>query len=369
MKRNKSILQVLLGVLLCAALVFPGMKATVFAVDRIDETDTAMTENGAIPENEGIKENDPLPGSEELLYEDAAFASTDGDALTEGSESAAAEGSYKESYEEDLLPEGEELEEDGNGTSGDGVLPEEDDPEEVENNAPADNDLPEEVENSVPADNDLPEEAENSASADNDFLQEEGNGDPSEDAYAPAEDGTSTEMTAQPEEPAQDELQETPAEDGASSEMTALPEEPAQDELQETPAEDGASSEMTVQPEEPAQDELQEAPAEEPSVEADAEELADAASYDSAAGLCPLARELTFNGKAQELIDVEDIPEGALCYSLDGEAFSPKIPTGTNAGDYIVYYRASGEETAQVSSLTVTISKADVIFTAPSAVE
>ena len=330
MKRNKSILQVLLGVLLCAALVFPGMKATVFAVDRIDETDTAMTENGAIPENEGIKENDPLPGSEELLYEDAAFASTDGDALTEGSESAAAEGSYKESYEEDLFPEGEEPEEDGNGTSGDGVLPEEDDPEEVENNAPADNDLP--------------EEAENSASADNDFLQEEGNGDPSEDAYAPAEDGTSSEMTAQPEEP-------------------------AQDELQETPAEDGASSEMTVQPEEPAQDELQETPAEEPSVEADAEELADAASYDSAAGLCPLARELTFNGKAQELIDVEDIPEGALCYSLDGETFSPEIPTGTNAGDYIVYYRAAGEETAQVSSLTVTISKADVIFTAPSAVE
>ena len=344
MKRNKSILQVLLGVLLCAALVFPSMKATVSAVDRIDETDTAMTENGAIPENEGIKENDPLPGSEELLYEDAAFASTDGDALTEGSESAAAEGSYKESYEEDLLPEGEESEEDGNGTSGDGVLPEEDDPEEVENNAPADNDLPEEVENSVPADNDLPEEAENSASADNVFLQEEGNGNPSEDAYVPAEDGTSSEMTAQPEEP-------------------------AQDELQETPAEDGASSEMTVQPEEPAQDELQEAPAEEPSVEADAEELADAASYDSAAGLCPLARELTFNGKAQELIDVEDIPEGALCYSLDGEAFSPEIPTGTNAGDYIVYYRAAGEETAQVSSLTVTISKADFIFTAPSAVE
>ena len=151
--------------------------------------------------------------------------------------------------------------------------------------------------------------------------------------------------------------------------MTTLPEEPAQDELQETPTDDGASSEMTVQPEEPAQDELQETPAEEPSVEADAEELADAASYDSAAGLCPLARELTFNGKAQELIDVEDIPEGALCYSLDGEAFSPEIPTGTNAGDYIVYYRAAGEETAQVSSLTVTISKADVIFTAPSAVE
>ena len=104
-------------------------------------------------------------------------------------------------------------------------------------------------------------------------------------------------------------------------------------------------------------------------MEADAEELTDTASYDSAAGLCPLARELTYNGKAQELIDVEDIPEGTLCYSLDGEAFSPEIPTGTDAGDYIVYYRAAGEEATQVSSLTVTISKADVIFTAPSAVE
>ena len=333
MKRNKSILQVLLGVLLCAALVFPGLKATVFAVDRIAETDAAMTENGAIPENEGIKENDPLPGSGELLYEDAASASTDGYALPEEPESNAAEGPYKESNKEELLPEGEESEEDGNGTSGDDFFPEGDDPEQVENSVPADNESPEEAGNSASADNELPEkvgngasadnnfseEVENSASSDNDYLQEEGNGGPSEDAYAPAEDD--------------------------------------------------ASSEMTAQPEFPAQDELQDIPAEEPSVEADAEELADAASYDSAAGLCPLARELTYNGQAQELIDVEDIPEGTLCYSLDGEAFGPEIPTGTDAGEYIVYYRAAEEEAAQVSSLTVTISKADVIFTAPSAVE
>jgi hypothetical protein len=317
MKRNKSILKVLPCVLLCVAIAFPGMKATVFAEDRIG-TDGTINENGAITNNEGIEEteNDLLPGSGDLFYEDASSAamdtSMDGDALSEESESDATE----ESNKEGVFQDGENPAEDGNGTSGDGVFPEGDDSEQVEKGD----------------------------SADNDFLQEEGNGDPSEDAYAPAEDGTSSEMTAQPEEP-------------------------AQDELQETPAEDGASSEMTVQPEEPAQDELQETPAEEPSVEADAEELADAASYDAAAGLCPLARELTFNGKAQELIDVEDIPEGALCYSLDGEAFSPEIPTGTNAGDYIVYYRAAGEETAQVSSLTVTISKADVIFTAPSAVE
>ena len=66
---------------------------------------------------------------------------------------------------------------------------------------------------------------------------------------------------------------------------------------------------------------------------------------------------------------MEDIRKGTLCYSLDGEAFSPEIPTGTDAGEYIVYFRAAEEETSQVSSLTVTISKADVIYTAPSAAE
>ena len=126
---------------------------------------------------------------------------------------------------------------------------------------------------------------------------------------------------------------------------------------------------MTALPEESAQDELKEISAGEPSIEADAEEVSDAASYAPAAGICPLARELTYNGQAQELIDVEDIRKGTLCYSLDGEAFSPEIPTGTDAGEYIVYFRAAEEETSQVSSLTVTISKADVIYTAPSAVE
>ena len=63
MKRNKGMLQVLLCVLLCFALTFPYMKATVFAEDGAG-TDGTITENGAMTENEDIeeKENDPLPG-------------------------------------------------------------------------------------------------------------------------------------------------------------------------------------------------------------------------------------------------------------------------------------------------------------------
>ena len=161
MKRNKSMLRILPCVLLCVALAFPGMKATVFAEDRID-TDGTMTENSAMPDNEGIteKENDPFPGSGEFFYEDAASASMDGNALQEGSESAAQEGLYKE----DVFTDGEDFEEVGNGTSGDGIFPEGDD---------------------VFSEGNDTEVVDKGASADNDFLQKEGNGDLSEDASLP----------------------------------------------------------------------------------------------------------------------------------------------------------------------------------------
>ena len=344
MTRNKSILKVLPCVLLCVAIAFPGMKATVFAEDRIG-TDGTITENGAMTNNEGIEEteNDLLPGSGDLFYEEASSAamdtsmdtSMDGDALSEESESDATE----ESNKEGVFPDGENPAEDGNETYGDGVFPEGDDSEQVEN----------------------------AATADNDSLQE-GNGDLSED-------------TSQPEMPypAKDidipEMAEAGDEDSAADPAVIFPgEENAgtdQDSSEEVrePAGEDASSEMTALPEESAQDEPEEITAEEPSMEAVAEEQSDSVTYDSAAGPCPLARELTYNGQAQELIDVEDIPEGTLCYSLDGETFSPEIPTGTDAGDYIVYFRAAGEEAAQVFSLTVNIAKADVIFIAPSAAE
>lgn len=358
MKRNKSMPQVLLCVLLCVALVIPFMKATVFAEDSVgtDGTMTENMENGAMPENAGIEENENelLPGSGELFYEDAATAamdtSMDGDALSEESESDATE----ESNKEGVFQDGENPAEDGNGTSGDGVFPEGDDSEQVEKGDSADNDF-------------LPEDG-NGDSADNDFLSEDGNGDSSEDASRPemqypGEDNDVPEIT----ETGEEESGANPGEILPGEESAGTDQDPSDD--AQVPAGEGASSEMTMLPEESAQDNLEEITAEEPSMAADAQEQSAAVSYDPAAGPCPLARELTYNGQAQELIDVKDIPEGMLCYSLDGESFSPEIPAGTDAGDYIVYFSAAGEEAAQVFSLTVNIAKADVIFIAPSAAE
>ena len=81
------------------------------------------------------------------------------------------------------------------------------------------------------------------------------------------------------------------------------------------------------------------------------------------------ARELTYTGEAQQLVNADGIPEGALRYSLDGETFSDDIPAATDAGEYTVFYRAAGDETAEASPLTVTIGKADVVYNAPSLIE
>ena len=282
MKRNKSMPQVLLCVLLCVALVIPFMKATVFAEDSVG-TDGTMTENGTMPENAGIEENENelLPGSGELFYEDAASAamdtSMDGDALSEESESDATE----ESNKEGVFQDGENPAEDGNGTSGDGVFPEGDDSEQVEKGDSADNDF-------------LPEDG-NGDSADNDFLSEDGNGDSSEDASRPemqypGEDNDVPEIT----ETGEEESGADPGEILPGEESAGTDQDPSDD--AQVPAGEGASSEMTMLPEESAQDNLEEITAEEPSMAADAQEQSAAVSYDPAAGPCPLARELTYNG-------------------------------------------------------------------------
>ena len=73
-----------------------------------------------------------------------------------------------------------------------------------------------------------------------------------------------------------------------------------------------------------------------------------------------MANELVYNGEEQPLVSAE----GAWRYSLDGESFTDEIPTAIDAGDYTVYFAAAGEE-AQAQSLTVTVAKADVVFTPP----
>ena len=79
---------------------------------------------------------------------------------------------------------------------------------------------------------------------------------------------------------------------------------------------------------------------------------------ESAAASPQGAEDLVYNGEPQTLIT--PLP-GTWLYSLDGEEYSTELPTGVNAGEYTVYMKNG--ETVEV--VTVTIAKADVVFTAP----
>ena len=90
------------------------------------------------------------------------------------------------------------------------------------------------------------------------------------------------------------------------------------------------------------------------------EEVAgDEAAGDETAEKAVAIEGLVYTGEPQALI----LPQpGSWTYSLDGEAYSTELPTGVNAGEYTVYMK-EGEAEAVV--ITVTIAKADVIYTAP----
>ena len=68
---------------------------------------------------------------------------------------------------------------------------------------------------------------------------------------------------------------------------------------------------------------------------------------------------LVYTGEPQELITLQP---GAWLYSLDGETYEEKIPMAINAGTYTVYLKEGDTDPV---SITVTIAKADVIFTPP----
>ena len=71
------------------------------------------------------------------------------------------------------------------------------------------------------------------------------------------------------------------------------------------------------------------------------------------------AEGLVYSGESQELI----LPQpGDWTYSLDGEQYTEDLPTAINAGTYTVYMK---EGNADPVAVTVTIAKADVIFTPP----
>ena len=85
----------------------------------------------------------------------------------------------------------------------------------------------------------------------------------------------------------------------------------------------------------------------------------------------PTAKEdLVYNSKQQSLLNAGTTSGGTFEYSLDGQNYSTEISKGTNAGDYIVYYRVAGGNNyndAAAKTIEATIKKADPQVTAPTA--
>ena len=52
---------------------------------------------------------------------------------------------------------------------------------------------------------------------------------------------------------------------------------------------------------------------------------------------------LEYTGLTQALVTEGSSPDGTMEYSLDGKTYSASLPTGTNAGDYEVWYRVKGD--------------------------
>ena len=79
--------------------------------------------------------------------------------------------------------------------------------------------------------------------------------------------------------------------------------------------------------------------------------------------------DLTYTGSAQALLTEGEATGGTLVYSLEQDgAYTAAIPTGTNAGEYSVYYKVQGDKDhndTEPVEVTVTIAKADPEVTAP----
>ena len=84
----------------------------------------------------------------------------------------------------------------------------------------------------------------------------------------------------------------------------------------------------------------------------------------------PTALTLTYNGKAQALVNAGTTTGGDMQYSLDGKTYAATIPTGTDAKTYTVYYKVIGDanyNVADARTVTATIGKAKATVTAPTA--
>ena len=78
----------------------------------------------------------------------------------------------------------------------------------------------------------------------------------------------------------------------------------------------------------------------------------------------PTAKQLTYSGAEQELVNAATTADGTIEYSLDKTTWAATIPTGKNVGEFKVYYRVKGDNNhtdleSNDQVVTVTIAKAD----------
>ena len=74
----------------------------------------------------------------------------------------------------------------------------------------------------------------------------------------------------------------------------------------------------------------------------------------------PTAKEITFTGEAQELVNPGRALFGAMQYSIDGTNYSSNIPTGIDVGEYTIYYKVVGDEDhddTEAATVSVTIEE------------
>lgn len=78
----------------------------------------------------------------------------------------------------------------------------------------------------------------------------------------------------------------------------------------------------------------------------------------------PTANTLTYSGSDQVLVTAGAASGGTMQYSLDNQTFAETVPTETNVGSYIVYYKVVGDanhENAEGGQVVVAIAKADAV--------
>ena len=85
----------------------------------------------------------------------------------------------------------------------------------------------------------------------------------------------------------------------------------------------------------------------------------------------PTGNTLSYTGQAQALVTGGSATGGTLEYSTDGQTYSTTVPTGTDVGEYTVYYRVTGDANhndVAAASVKATIGKSQsTVETAPKA--